>query len=111
MALPAELEASFWQEVQQYQQEKQMQYITSIERIGIQKGIEQGIQQGLREGLLSGIELGLELKFGSEGLRLLPEISKIEDVDVLRAIQEGLKIVNSLAELRSIYQQDAPQLS
>ena len=111
MALPAELEASFWQEVQQYQQEKQMQYITSIERIGIQKGIEQGIQQGLRSGLLSGIELGLELKFGSEGLRLLPEISKIEDVDVLRAIQEGLKIVNSLAELRDIYQQDAPQLS
>ena len=63
MALPAELEASFWQEVQQYQQEKQMQYITCIKRIGIQKG--------------------------SEGLRLLPEISKIEDVDVLRAIKEG----------------------
>ncbi len=115
MALPAELEASFWQEVQQYQQEKQMQYVTTIERIGIQKGldqgIQQGIQQGLREGFLSGIELGLELKFGSQELRLLPEISKIEDVDVLRAIQEGLKIVNTLAELRDIYQQDAPQLS
>lgn len=115
MRLPEELEVSFWQEVQQYQQENQMQYITSVERIGIKKGIEQGIQQGiqqgLREGLLLGIELGLELKFGSEGLRLLPEISKIEDVDVLRAIKEGLKIVNTLAELRYIYQQDAPQLS
>jgi hypothetical protein len=52
---------------------------------------------------LKGSELGVELKFGSEGIRLLPEIYKIEDVDLLQAIYEGLKTVNSLEEFRRIY--------
>jgi hypothetical protein len=76
-----------------------MPYITSIER----KGIQQGLQQGMREGLLAGIELGLELRFGDEGLRLLPEIRQIEEVEVLKAIHAGLKRVGSLDELRGIY--------
>jgi hypothetical protein len=61
------------------------------------------IQQGIREGLLAGIELGLELRFGDEGLRVLPEIRQIEEVEVLRAIHAGLKRVGSLDELRGIY--------
>jgi len=92
MSLPAELEQEFWQEVSQYQEEQRMPYITSIERIGI------------RQGLLEGIELGLELKFGDQGLGVLPEISRIHDVEQLRAILVGLKMVNTLEELRQIYQ-------
>ncbi|GAC1490186.1 MAG: hypothetical protein NVS2B14_02110 [Chamaesiphon sp.] len=103
ISLPAELEREFWQEVRKFEEERHMPYITSVERIGIQKGIEQS-QQLLRQVLLESIELGLELKFGSEGLRLLPEISQIEDVEQLRAIQAGLKRVNTLSELRQIYQ-------
>jgi hypothetical protein len=79
---------------------KQTNYITSVERIGIEKGR----QQGVREGLLSGIELGLELKFGDAGLRLLPEIHKIEDVDVLRAVHAGIRRAADIEELRLIYQ-------
>jgi predicted transposase YdaD len=71
---------------------------------GMQQGLQQGRQQGIREGLLAGIELGLELKFGSAGLRLLPEIYKIEDVDVLRSLHEGLKTARTPEELRDIYQ-------
>ena len=112
MQLPAELEDEFWQEVCQYEEVKHMPYITSVERIGIEKGRREGLQEGrrdglqdgLREGLRESIELGLGLKFSSAGLRLLPEVSKIEDVAVLRAIQEGLKRVNTLEELRRIYQ-------
>lgn len=70
---------------------------------GIEEGLQQGLQQGRREGLLDGIELGLELRFGTDGLRLLPEIRKIEDVDVLRAVHAGLKTANNLDELRRIY--------
>ncbi|RMF29843.1 MAG: hypothetical protein D6759_13130 [Chloroflexi bacterium] len=69
----------------------------------MQQGIQQGVQQGLREGLLAGIELGLELKFGAEGLKLLPEIARIEDPAILRTVHEGLKIVTSLEELRDLY--------
>jgi len=72
-----------------------MPYVTSVERIGIKKGFRQGIKQG--------IEFGLELKFGSEGLLLMPEISEIEDLDVLKAIQSGIKTAKTLDELRRIY--------
>jgi len=60
-------------------------------------------QEILQQGLLSGIALGLELKFGTEGLRLLREIGQIKDIERLEAIQEGLKTVNTLSELRQIY--------
>jgi len=72
---------------------------------GIQQGLQQGIQQGQRQGLLDGITLGLELRWGADGLRLLPEIGRIEDVYLLRAIHEGLKRVGTPEELRQIYRQ------
>ncbi len=109
MTLPKDAERAFWTMMQEYEEAKQMTYITSVERIGFEKGIQQGIQQGIRqgirEGLLKGIELGLQLKFGSAGLYLLPDIYKIEDVDVLQAIHEALKTANNVEELSTIYRQ------
>ncbi len=103
MSLPEELEQEFWREVRDFEEEQLMPYITSVERIGIQKGIEQS-QQQMRQVLLESLELGLELKFGSQGLRLLPEISLLEDVEQLRAIQALLKTATTLDELRQIIQ-------
>jgi len=79
------------------------QWIEQGRQRGLEQGIQQGKREGVREGLLTGIKLALKLRFGSEGLRLLPEIYKIEDVDVLRAIHEGLEMVNTLDELTLIY--------
>ena len=73
-----------------------MQYVTSVERIGIEKGVLQG--------LLEAIELGLELKFGADALSLMEEISQIGDIEQLRAIKDGIKTVNSIEELQQIYQ-------
>lgn len=64
------------------------------------------LQEGEKRGLLSGIELGLQLKFGSEGLQLMPEISQITDLDTLRAIREGLLTKNTIEEIRQIYTVD-----
>jgi hypothetical protein len=104
MSLPQELEDEFWREVGQYEEERRMPYITSVERIGIRKGREQGRQEGMREGLLAAIELILEQKFGSEGSDLLPDISEIEDVEQLKAIIAGLQTVNTLEDVRQLYQ-------
>ncbi len=104
MSLPKDLEREFWQELQQLEESMRMRYITSVERIGIEKGRQEGRQECITEGLLEAIELGLELKFGSVGLELLPEISEIKDVEQLRAIKTGIKTVNTLEELRQIYQ-------
>jgi hypothetical protein len=105
MSLPQELEDEFWREVGQYEEERRMPYITSVERIGIRKGREQGRQEGMREGLLAAIELILEQKLGSEESDLLPDISEIEDVEQLKAIIAGLQTVNTLEDVRQLYQQ------
>ena len=47
----------------------------------------------------------MELKFGEAWLRLLPEIYKIENVDVLRAVHNGIRTVTTLDALRRIYRQ------
>lgn len=104
MSLPEELEQEFQQQLSQYEEERRMPYITSVERIGRQKGLEQGRFEGMREGLLKGIELGLRLKFGSEGLGILPEISELMDVNLLEAILDGLETVSTVDELRQLYQ-------
>ncbi|MEL6165479.1 MAG: hypothetical protein AAFR37_17575 [Cyanobacteria bacterium J06628_3] len=95
LKLPEDLEISFWDEVTEYEENKKMPYVTSVERRGIQKGKE--------EGILKGIEALLEVKFGVEALELLPEISQIQDVDVLESILTGIKAKKTLEEIREIY--------
>ncbi|MEA3341982.1 MAG: Rpn family recombination-promoting nuclease/putative transposase [Chloroflexota bacterium] len=80
---------------------------------GVQQGLEQGAQRGIREGLLEAIELGLNLRFGVTGLRMLPQVYKIEDGDRLRAIKQALLRVESMDELSVLLeppgkQADAP---
>ncbi len=74
---------------------------------GIQQGLHQGFQQGREEGvrdsLLASIEILLEIRFGIDGLRLMPEIRKIHDPDVLRAIQNSVKAAQIPADVRRIY--------
>ncbi|NOX63146.1 MAG: hypothetical protein GXP42_14565 [Chloroflexi bacterium] len=75
-----------------------------IEKEVKEEAWQQGLQQGLRSGYLDAIALGLDLRFGAEGLKLLPEIEAIADVSTLRAIREALHSVESPEELRTIYQ-------
>ncbi len=115
LQLPAALEDSFWHEVQQYEEEQRMTYITTVERRGIEKGLEQGREEGLeqgreegfregfREGLLTSISLVLELKFGPPGVALLPEIEALHDVTILQAILASLKTATTLDEVRRVY--------
>ena len=46
MSLPDELEEGLWMEIQKIEEESKMEYVTSVERIGIKKGVQQGMQQG-----------------------------------------------------------------
>lgn len=67
-------------------------------------GIDEGKRLGILQGLYDYIELALEFRFGVEGLREFPNILKIKDIDVLRAIKNGVKMVKNLDELHQIYQ-------
>ncbi len=96
LTLPASLTDEFKADLERFERENQMPYVTSIER--------RAEERGLRQGLLEGIELCLELKFGIEGLEVLSEVSQIEEVEVLKAVQEALRRVTTLQELRLVYQ-------
>jgi hypothetical protein len=91
MELPEALERSFWQEITDYQEEKRMPFIDIAERVGMEKG------------LLEGIESLLRVRFGEEGLRLLPELREIQDHEVLRSVLKALEKVNNPEELRPIW--------
>jgi len=71
---------------------------------GFREGMQQGMQQAIQQKTMEGIQLGLELKFGVQGLELMPEIRQIQNIDVLQNIFEGLKVAKNLEELKSIYQ-------
>ena len=70
---------------------------------GIQQGMQQGMKQGMRQGLLTAIKLGLDLKFGTAGLKIYPEIKKIDDIDMLETLSEAIKLVKNIDEFRSLY--------
>ena len=91
MSLPKGLDESFSRDLALLQQEKRMPYITSIERIGMEKG------------LLEGIAISLEAKFGDAGLKLMPEIRAIEELDKLRQVLRATHTVTTLEELRRIW--------
>jgi len=85
---------------QQILQEGEQRGIQEGLQQGIQEGEQRGRQEGLQQGILLSIETGLELKFGAEGLELLPEISQISDLERLKAIQREVIIANTLEQLR-----------
>jgi hypothetical protein len=92
MDLPKPLTQLLVQEITQYQEEKQMPFMTSFEWVA------------RHESLLEGIEVALKLKFGAEGLRLLPELREIEDVDVLRTVLQAIETAATPDDLRRVWE-------
>jgi hypothetical protein len=91
MDLPQELERLFQQEIKAYQEEKRMPFITIFERVA------------LEQGLLRGIEACLRLKFGAEGLELMPELREIQDHELLGKILDAIETAASPGELRRLW--------
>lgn len=52
MCLPEKEEKLFWQELDVYEKEGKIPYITSIERIGYERGMQHGIQITSTKGII-----------------------------------------------------------
>jgi predicted transposase YdaD len=78
--------------------------MTTIAEGLMEQGRVEGRVDGLREGILESIGIVLELKFGAQGLQLLPELQQIADVDLLRQVQWSLRTVATVAQVRALYQ-------
>jgi hypothetical protein len=64
MRLPEELEQQLWQEIEILEENEKMQYVTSVERMGIAKGRLEGRLEGLLEGEAEMLGLMLRHRFG-----------------------------------------------
>ena len=91
MELPPALNGVFRQEVDKIQEERHMPFVTSIERVC------------LCEGLRMGIESLLRVRFGDEGLQLMPEIHEIYEEEKLQAILKALETAASPDEVRRLW--------
>ncbi|KZK74479.1 MAG: hypothetical protein A3K90_08800 [Pelodictyon luteolum] len=68
MKMPLWLNSLFFDEIETIEEREKVEYITSIERIGIAKGMSQGMAQGRVEGESRLLKRQLERRFG-----MLPE--------------------------------------
>lgn len=96
MELPPPLQHGFWQDLDKIQEEKRMPFITTPERVGHRRGLRQGIESMLK------------VRFGEEGLRLMPEIHEIYEEEQLEAILKALETVASPDDVRRLW---SPQAS
>ncbi|HEX7377050.1 MAG TPA: hypothetical protein VF278_08055 [Pirellulales bacterium] len=82
-------------------------FLTTAERVGLEKGLaeglEKGLQKGREEGLLAGIELALKLRFAAEGLALMPEIRQIQDADLLQRILGSIERADNADAVRQVW--------
>lgn len=91
MELPPALAVVFRQDLDKIQEERSMPYVTSIERLA------------RREGQREGIEVLLRMRFGDEGLKLMPEINEIHEEETLRAILKTLATAATPDEVRRLW--------
>jgi hypothetical protein len=107
MGLPAELQEGFRQDVYQFEEERQMPYVTSIERLAKEEGREEGRKEGREEGrkeavpaLLTAVRTLLRQKFGTSGIRLMEKIKSMQDLAKLRELIVAAGKADSLKEVR-----------
>ncbi len=104
MRLPEPLEVTFRDEIRQFEEENQMPYISSLERIGRQEGLQQGIQQGQQEKAKNLIQSLLKSRFGivnEELSSIIEPLTQIPDDEVA-----SLLLTSSREELLSRFGQN-----
>ena len=65
LELPAAQETLFWRDVQEYEEERAMPYVTSVERIGLERGRLEGREEGRGEGLREALRRIVRARFGA----------------------------------------------
>ncbi|MBF0397372.1 MAG: hypothetical protein HQK78_11410 [Desulfobacterales bacterium] len=109
MRLPEELEEGFWKEVREYEEAKHMQYITSVERIGMKKGILIGEQLGFQKGAIQEAkELvleALETKFDIIHGSIIEKIEQIGNTSVLKSLLKKAIKAENIAQFEMLMNQ------
>jgi hypothetical protein len=94
MALPQPLDNTFEREIQRFEEETKMPYVTSIERVGIQKAIINTCREDI-------IDI-LDIRFEIVPSILREMINKIDDINQLKKLHRQAVTIASLAEFQQL---------
>jgi hypothetical protein len=103
LELPQELAQACREVVHKLQEEKEMPYVTSFERLAREEGLEEGREEGREEGLREGIRIALAVKFGEQGADLFREIEPIEDIATLQQVLNSIPTAETADEWRRLW--------
>ncbi|MBE2200367.1 MAG: hypothetical protein IAE79_17260 [Anaerolinea sp.] len=89
----------------QFEAEVNMQYVSSIERIAVERGMKRGLQQGMQQGMQQGsvkstqesVRAVLETRFGTVPADVVAALDKIDDMELLRELLKQAVTVASLS--------------
>ncbi|HEV8059128.1 MAG TPA: hypothetical protein VGP68_04625 [Gemmataceae bacterium] len=98
MELPAELQEGFRNDVHQFEEERHMPYVTSIERLAK----EEGREEGARTELVATIRTLLKAKFGSAPSPVMARVRVIKELPRLRTLQRAIIEAESLQAFREL---------
>ncbi len=102
MILPKALEAEFWQEFKEFEQERTMSYITTGERIGYERGKEEGKEEGKQQGKQQGeqnlVIRQLQRRVGELPQEVIEEIQALS-LERLEALGEALLDFTTMDDL------------
>ncbi len=98
MTLPPELQLNFKTKLNQYEEERKMPFLSTLEEMAIEKGIKETRQQDI-------LDL-LEKRFGKLPETLIKTIKKIDDLTFLKQLVIATISVNSLEEFEGLIEKN-----
>jgi hypothetical protein len=94
------LEQQFDDFVVNCEETKKMQYVTHIERRGIQQGLEQGLEQGLLQKSREDVTAVLKVRFHRVPKTLIDQINALSDTSWLSTLHQEAIVIDSLAAFK-----------
>jgi hypothetical protein len=106
MTLPPPLALKFTTKLNEYEEEKKMPFLSTLEEMALQKGQQIGQQIGAKETRKKDIINLLQKRFGNLNLELIQSINKIDDLSFLNTLILETISVNSEAEFQELINQN-----
>jgi hypothetical protein len=98
LRLPKVERRRFAEEIDAFEKERHMPVISPTEQMWQEDGLAKGIAQGMH----AGIEALLDVRFGAEGLVLMPRVRQITDSSVLEQILTACRKASGLDAIRAL---------
>ncbi|MEK7727730.1 MAG: hypothetical protein AAB354_04910 [candidate division KSB1 bacterium] len=103
MRLPKEMNEALYYELKTIEENKAMPYITTAERIGMEKGMEKGMKTVITK--------MLKTKFGEDGRSLAERAALMQGLSTLEELSEKILLAQSISEAESFFHEIELRLS